>query len=238
MSTAEVTAARIEKALEGFENPERRSVMAGGYAPSALRWVGASVPQWRSVVREYSAVLKSAPAGDVRALALRLVRGNIAEARHVARELIGRRRDVRSALTRLQAEALGRGNDNWASVDSFSVTIAGPAWMNGQVSDADVMRWARSKDPWWRRTALASTVALNLRSRGGTGDAPRTLRICRQLAADRHPLVVKAVSWALRSLVHHDPGAVKTFLEKHRSSLAPLVLREVGTKLTTGRKQG
>jgi 3-methyladenine DNA glycosylase AlkD len=49
-------------------------------------------------------------------------------------------------------------------------------------------------------------------------------------------MVVKAMSWALRSLARQDPKAVKTFVAKHAGELAPRVKREVATKLTTGRK--
>lgn len=231
-------AGEIERDLATFANPERRDVMSGGYAPSALRWVGASVPQMRSVVRQYSTVLKDAPAAEVRAVAERLVKGGGAEARQVAWELIARRKDLRSSLTCAQVEAFGQGNDNWASVDGFSMSIAGPAWKQGLITDADVMRWAKSASPWWRRTALASAVSLNRRTSGSTGDAPRTLRVCQALAADKHPLVIKAVSWALRSVIYHDAAAVRAFLDDHQAVLAPLVLREVRTKLTTGRKNG
>ena len=231
-------AGEIERELAAFANRTRSEVISGGYAPSALRWVGASVPQFRSVVRKYAVVLKDAPAADVRSVAMRLVKGRGAEARQVGYELIQRRKDVRSSLTRTQIEALGRGNDNWASVDGFSAYIAGPAWKQGLVTDRDVMRWAKSPNPWWRRTALASSVALNRRTPGSTGDAPRTLRVCRALAADPHPLVTKAVSWALRSLVAHDPAAVRSFVEDHKAVLPSSVIREVRTKLATGRKSG
>ena len=49
-------------------------------------------------------------------------------------------------------------------------------------------------------------------------------------------MVVKAVSWALRSLAQRDPKSVKAFLAKHDEALAPRVKREVGTKLRTGKK--
>lgn len=226
----------IERKLAAFSNGERAHVLSGGYAPSQLRWVGASVPELRSVVRQYAVTLKNAPASDVRAVAMHLVRGRGAEARQVGYELIERRKDVRSSLTGRQVQALGRGNDNWASVDGFSAYISGPAWKRGLLSDADVMRWAKSSNPWWRRTALASAVALNRKTPGSNGDTTRTLRMCRVLAGDKHPLVIKAVSWALRSLVAHDPSAVRRFIEDQEDVLARSVIREVRTKLETGRK--
>jgi 3-methyladenine DNA glycosylase AlkD len=71
---------------------------------------------------------------------------------------------------------------------------------------------------------------------GGTGDARRTLDICRRLAADGDDMVVKALSWALRELVVWDPEAVRRFLDDHHEVLAARVRREVRSKLETGRK--
>jgi 3-methyladenine DNA glycosylase AlkD len=83
---------------------------------------------------------------------------------------------------------------------------------------------------------LVSTVALNVRSHGGYGDVPRTLAVCRLLADDHEDMVVKALSWALRELVVHDPNAVWAFLDEHEHVLAARVKREVRHKLKTGLK--
>ncbi len=56
------------------------------------------------------------------------------------------------------------------------------------------------------------------------------------LKEDRHPAVVKAVSWTLRSLVAWDPAGVRSYLEANTSVLPPLVRREVRNKLDTGVK--
>jgi 3-methyladenine DNA glycosylase AlkD len=79
-------------------------------------------------------------------------------------------------------------------------------------------------------------VALNMRSHGGPGDVPRTLAVCRLLVADHEDMVGKALSWALRELVVHDPQAVETFLQEHQEALAARVKREVRNKLATGLK--
>ncbi|MEA3325921.1 MAG: DNA alkylation repair protein [Chloroflexota bacterium] len=126
--------------------------------------------------------------------------------------------------------------NSWWSVDSFARTLAGPAWLRGQVSDGLIHKWAHSEDRWWRRAALVSTVALNMRSHGGMGDIPRTLEVCRLLVDDHDDMVVKAMSWTLRELVVHDPGAVSGFLGENEDVLAARVKREVRNKLTTGLK--
>jgi len=210
--------------------------MAGGYAPSGLEIIGVPVPAMRTVVRRFALELAGTSPRVVIDVASALVAGGTSEGRQVGYELIGRRPDAMALLTGTSVRALGRGNDNWASVDGFATHLAGPAWRLGRVSDAEVLRWARSHDRWWRRTALASTVALNVAARGGSGDTRRTLRICAELAADPDPMLAKALSWALRALVPRDPHAVRAFLVRHASRLPAIVLREVHAKLETGRK--
>jgi 3-methyladenine DNA glycosylase AlkD len=56
------------------------------------------------------------------------------------------------------------------------------------------------------------------------------------LVDDHEDMVVKALSWALRELVAHDPEAVRAFLGAHEEVLAARVRREVTNKLTTGLK--
>jgi hypothetical protein len=193
-----------------------------------------NAPNERRVRRRYSRMLKEASPEFVLDVARILVfdygyRGD-------AYELIA---DHPGALERLDGaalEELGRGIDSWWSVDSFGRILAGPAWLRGHVSDDLIERWAYSQDRWWRRAALVSTVALNMRSQGGTGDAERTLHICRLLVDDHDDMVVKALSWALRVLVVHDAGAVRCFLAGYEDRLAARVKREVRNKLTTGLK--
>jgi 3-methyladenine DNA glycosylase AlkD len=140
------------------------------------------------------------------------------------------------SITRSEVEGLGEGLAHWGDVDSFSCYIAGPAWRSGRIADRALRAWARSADWCWRRAALVSTVPLNSRAQGGAGDTKRTLAICGLLARDRHDMVVKALSWALRELAKGDPGSVRLFLSAHRDQLASRVLREVNHKLATGRK--
>jgi 3-methyladenine DNA glycosylase AlkD len=79
-------------------------------------------------------------------------------------------------------------------------------------------------------------VPLNKKARGGSGDADRTLAVCRLLVEDRDDMVVKALSWALRDLAGPDPKAVGAFLKEYEGRLAGRVVREVGNKLKTGLK--
>ena len=193
-----------------------------------------NTPNCRAVRRAYTQNLRRAEPGFVLDVARELIRSY--GHRWLAYELIHMHQAAFRSIGETELEELGQGIDSWGAVDSFARTLSGPAWLRGQVPDRLIHRWACSPDRWWRRAALVSTVALNVRSEGGPGDVPRTLAVCRLLAADADDMVVKALSWALRELVVHDPDAVCRFLDEHEAALAARVKREVRNKLTTGRK--
>ena len=188
----------------------------------------------RKVRRSHSRTLRSEDAALILDIARELI--GCGRLRWVAYELISNHKPAFESLDDALLDELGQGIDSWDSVDAFGRTLSGPAWLRGLASDALIRRWAISDDLWWRRAALVSTVALNMRSHGGAGDTERTLAVCEMLAADREDMVQKALSWALRELVWHDSDAVRSFLDAHDEHLAARVKREVRNKLTTGLK--
>jgi 3-methyladenine DNA glycosylase AlkD len=165
-----------------------------------------------------------------------LVRTRIFECNNLAYEIIWRHKKALHSVEAKDIEWLGQNLDNWASVDTLAVLITGVAWREGQIADNDVMRWLASENHWWRRLAVVSTVPLNLKSRGGTGDIQRTLMICERVVEDRNDMVVKALSWALRELSKRHKTVVKKFMLEHEDQLAARVRKEVHNKLETGRK--
>ncbi len=195
-----------------------------------------ATPAARALRREYSKRLAHAEAKHVLAVATQLLQEATALHRFMAYELVFCYRAALISLRAKDLERLGRGLDSWGAVDTFACYLSGPAWRERQVPDALIAKWARSKDRWWRRAALVSTVPLNRKALGGNGDAKRTLRICRMLVNDRDDMVVKALSWALRDLIKPDAKGVREFIQTHESVLAARVLREVGNKLQTGLK--
>jgi 3-methyladenine DNA glycosylase AlkD len=186
--------------------------------------------------RQFSKELGAADRGAVIDVATQLVQSGTWGARLVAYELVKYHPGAREGITAAEVERLGDGISDWGSVDCFGCYISGPAWREGRISDARIHKWARSKDMWWRRAALVSTVPLNVRAQGGTGDAERTLAVCELLIDDLEPMVVKAMSWALRALAVREPRVVERFVERHEARLGALVKREVRNKLRSGVK--
>ncbi len=199
----------------------------------------AGVPEAREIRRRLSARLKPESGADVLAIGLAIASApemKTARARWVGWELIVQHKGAVAGLDLAMVMALGAGNSSWDEVDGYGLYIAGPAWLRGLISDADVLAWTASPDLWRRRAALVATVVLNSKTHGGAGDVRRTLMIAEHLAADHEDMIVKALSWAVRTLVQWDRAAVEDFLVRHDGDLAARVKREVRAKLRTGRK--
>ncbi len=228
-------AAEVDARLRRASSPERRA-QNQTYFPSAVEILGVASADIKLIVRDIRKRLKPLGPDAVLAIVHAIVATGTIEGRQVAYELLSTHREAMEHLKLKDVEALGEGIDNWVSVDTFSVLVAGPCWREGRISDAAVRRWARSRDRWWRRAAVVSTVALNLRSRGGRGDVPRTIDICRRVAADTDDMVAKGLSWALRELSKREKAPVRAFLSEHEDVLPARVKREVRRKLLTGRK--
>jgi 3-methyladenine DNA glycosylase AlkD len=186
----------------------------------------------RRIRREYSQRLRGASGSELLAIAEALV----GRQRWVAYELLYHHPSRLAGLGVEEVERLGQGLDGWVDVDTFARYISGPAWQQGQLPDEAIHRWAASPNRYWRRAALVSTVPLNLRAAGGTGDTRRTLEVCGLLATDHDDTIVKALSWALRELAIWDPEAVREFLASDDREFAARVKREVRNKLETGLK--
>jgi 3-methyladenine DNA glycosylase AlkD len=188
----------------------------------------------RATRREFSRRIASAAPESVIQLALHLLDEKSDLLRFFSYELITHHKLASKQLTIDDLLKLGRGLASWSSVDSFAMYLSGPMWAQGRLSDKTVATWARSKDRWWRRTALVSTVALS--RRGNPDDLLKVAKICSLLTTDRDDMVVKALSWALREVAKKHPKEARAFLAEHKHTLAARVLREVNNKLRTGLK--
>lgn len=223
--------------LKQFGDADRREA-AQTMFPTSMIYLGVRAPNEKELLKEWWIDIKNWPPERLIEFAKELVKTRIFECNQVAFELLWKNKNALRRLTLKDLEELGNNMDNWATTDTFSVLLSGWAWRENQITNMDVLNWLNSENRWWRRTAVVSTVPLNLRSRGGTGDASRTLLICEKVVSDRDDMIVKALSWALRELSKSDKPAVEKFMKKYDKQLAGRVRREVYTKLNTGRKNG
>lgn len=225
----------ILEALEDLGDPKRKE-LSKTYFPTSMKVIGVTSPEMKAVIGALKSRFRSWSEQEWIGLCKDLVSTEIFECQAMAFEIIGRNKKILGVLTRGDLTGLGRNLDNWASVDGYSVGIYGVLWGRGVVTDLDIQRLLGSDNHWERRVAVVSTVALNLKSRGGTGDTLRTIAVCEKVVGDHHDMIQKALSWALRELSKRDRESVVSFMERHGPRLARRVVREVSHKLDFGTK--
>lgn len=227
----------IRNDLEIYADKFRKEKIAIDH-PTSMTVLGLKVADLRKVIEEWRKTCSYFTEEQWITLSLKLVDMDILECQLAAFEFLWKNKKALQALSVDQILDLGKNLDNWASVDIYSTCITGYCWRTGKLHDATIEGWTQSENRWFRRMALVSTVPINLKARGGTGDSLRTLRICHLLVNDRDDMVVKALSWALRELSKSDRQAVLRFMEEHEGRFHSRVKREVETKLRTGKKNG
>ncbi len=225
----------IIEALEDLSTAERRKT-TGHFLTTSQRVMGVASPDMKEVIKAVRERYFGWSEQEWISLCKELVAQNVFECQVVAYEMIGRDKKLLNALSYEDLTDLWGDLDNWASVDHYTVGIYGVLWGRGVVKDHHIDKLLKSEDFWDRRVAVVSTVSLNLRSRGGTGDTLRTLSVCERVVDERQPMIWKALSWALRSLIHWDREAVEAFLEEHEAGMSKQVFREVRHKLDHGTK--
>ncbi|MEZ5070850.1 MAG: DNA alkylation repair protein [Bacteroidales bacterium] len=223
--------------LHGLADPARKESILR-YFRTDQQVLGVRNPDFQLVSRQLRQMehLREADARFWIDFARELVARNVFEAQVLAYDLLGRDRRLLDHLQPEDLPGLERGLDNWASVDTYGVVIHGVLWSKGTVSDERIRQLLSGEDVWKVRLAVVSTVPLNQASRGGTGDAGRTLWVCGSVVDDHRDMVQKALSWALRVLSKREKGLVAAFLESHEDRLAARVKREVRHKLDFGTK--
>ena len=225
----------IIETLESLSTPKRKEMSRHSF-PTSQRVIGVTNPQMREVIKAVRERHGSWTDAQWIALCKALVLKDVFECQVIAYEMINKDRKLLSAISYEDLMVLWRNLDNWASVDHFTVGIYGVLWGRGVVQDAHIDALLLSENFWDRRVAVVSTVALNLKSRGGTGDTPRTLAVCERVVDERQPMIWKALSWALRELAKRDPEAVWDFLEKYEPKMSKQAVREISHKLEFGTK--
>jgi 3-methyladenine DNA glycosylase AlkD len=203
-----------------------------------LNVYGVRVPHLRQIARDWQRAHKDISREDLMALVESMWDGESQEERALAMELLGCYPCRIPDLTWDHFERWRRGLDNWGLTDGLGTAILGPWLLAAPDTRLDHLgELIVDEDVWSRRLALVATVPIN---RGHTGFTTPvlTLKLIDRVKAERHPMITKAVSWALREMVKKHPDQVAAYLEDNREILAAHVVREVNNKLRTGLKSG
>jgi 3-methyladenine DNA glycosylase AlkD len=209
------------------------------YTGSPHRLLGITVPEMRKLARQWLAANKAAAPEELLAVIDGLFAGEVHDEKTLAALIIGYSKPARRAATPARVDGWLGHLAGWAEVDALcsnafqaeDFLAAWPewsAWLRRLAADPNINK---------RRASLVLLTGPVRRS----GD-PRLLELSLEnlaaLQAERPILITKAVSWLLRNMIAQHRDAVVRYLDANRAALPAIAVREVSTKLETGRKTG
>lgn len=202
-----------------------------------LHLYGVRVPELRRLSGEWQRAHKGIAHDDLLAMVEALWSGESYEERAMAIELLGRNKRVIPDLTWNHFDRWRQLVDNWGLDDGLATTLFGP-WIAADLPGRLGFLQTLIVDPvvWSRRLGLVATVPLNRDA--STAQPELTFALIDQVKAERHPMITKAVSWALRTLITLYPERVAAYLDTNADTLPSHAVREVRNKLVTGLKSG
>ena len=181
-------------------------------------FLGLTVPQVRTVAKEYKAI--SLDEIDV------LVRSKFHEVRLCGLVILtlqykaAKERKTKKKLFDLYMKAMTDGYiNNWDLVD-VTAPIIGEYLIDSDDPYVLLYKLAKSKSLWQRRVSMVFTFAF-IRS----GDIEPTFEMAEKLLHDKHDLIHKAVGWALREAGKLNGIALRNFLATHSHEMPRTMLR-------------
>lgn len=123
--------------------------------------------------------------------------------------------------------------NNWDLVDLSASRILGMAMCRELASKSVLDELVVSKNMWYRRVAIISTMASIKYGVYGP-----TLHIAKKLLADKEDLMHKAVGWALREVWKRDAKTCEDFLIKNYKNLPRTTLRYAIERMEEAKRKG
>ena len=181
-------------------------------------FLGLTVPQVRTVAKEYKAI-------SLNEIDL-LIRSKFHEVRLCGLVILtlqykaAKERKTKKKLFDLYMEAMTDGYiNNWDLVD-VTAPIIGEYLIDSDDPYVLLYKLAKSKSLWQRRVSMVFTFAF-IRS----GDIEPTFEMAEKLLHDKHDLIHKAVGWALREAGKLNGIALRNFLATHSHEMPRTMLR-------------
>jgi len=219
-----MSATQVVKEIQALSNRGRAhdlqkffQTAPGQYGEGDI-FLGLTVPQVRTVAKEYKAI--SLDEIDV------LVRSKFHEVRLCGLVILtlqykaAKERKTKKKLFDLYLKAMTDGYiNNWDLVD-VTAPIIGEYLIDSDDPYVLLYKLAKSKSLWQRRVSMVFTFAF-IRS----GDIEPTFEIAEKLLHDKHDLIHKAVGWALREAGKLNGIALRNFLATHSHEMPRTMLR-------------
>ena len=219
-----MSATQVQKEIQALANRGRAhdlqkffQTAPGQYGVGDV-FLGLTVPQVRSIAREYKGI-------SLREIEV-LIQSKFHEVRLCGLVILTlqykatKERKEKKKLFDLYMKAMSAGYiNNWDLVD-VTAPIIGEFLIETEDPYILLNKLAKSKSLWQRRVSIVFTFAF-IRS----GDIEPTFLMAEQLLGDKHDLIHKAVGWALREAGKLNGKELRSFLSNHSHEMPRTMLR-------------
>jgi 3-methyladenine DNA glycosylase AlkD len=215
---------KLRKALRQAADPAKAPGMQA-YMKSAMPYYGVSTPSLRAVCKVAFTDVGFATAADWQAEVLGIWRGaRFREERYAAIGLTGHKRFrafQTPAAVKMYEEMIVTGAW-WDYVDSIASHRIGqilrdyPAPMRRKM-----LIWSRSPDMWKRRTSILCQLGFKAET-----DLDLLYACIEPSLGSKEFFLRKAIGWALRQYAWTDADEVRNYVERNRTRLSALSIRE------------
>jgi len=219
-----MSATQVQKEIQALANRGRAhdlqkffQTAPGQYGEGDV-FLGLTVPQVRSIAREYKGI-------SLREIEV-LIQSKFHEVRLCGLVILTlqykatKERKEKKKLFDLYMKAMTAGYiNNWDLVD-VTAPIIGEFLIETEDPYILLNKLAKSKSLWQRRVSIVFTFAF-IRS----GDIEPTFLMAEQLLGDKHDLIHKAVGWALREAGKLNGKELRSFLSNHSHEMPRTMLR-------------
>ncbi|MFN8372545.1 MAG: DNA alkylation repair protein [Anaerolineae bacterium] len=197
-----------------------------------------SVPKMRAFVKNWLATHPQLSQAEWLFTLDTLYAGDSLEERSAAGMLLKHHKAYRQQLSLEHVEQWLAQLHGWKEVDANCQTVFSPAEMFKRWAEWETFlrRLAASPDLNQQRASLVLLVDV-VRSSDDARGIKLAVDLMESLHHERDKRISKAVSWVLREAVKRHRGAVEQYLAAHQPHLPNATVREVQTKLKTGKKR-
>jgi 3-methyladenine DNA glycosylase AlkD len=197
-----------------------------------------SVPSMRNFVAQWLASHESIALEDWLLLLDALYHGESLEERQIAGMLLERHKAHRQALSLERLKQWLEQLHGWKEVDGTCQTVFTPQeifkrWQDWETFLRDL---AHADNINLQRASLVLLVDV-VRSSADVRGITLALELVQHLHTESDKRISKAVSWILREAVKLHRSAIQAYLDLHRTKLPNATVKELESKLNTGKKR-
>ncbi|GAB1421676.1 hypothetical protein MASR2M15_18570 [Anaerolineales bacterium] len=199
---------------------------------------GISVPNLRTFLKAWLKTQEPLTNEDWLSILDQLYTGNSIEERVLAGMIFGQYKAFRAELAFKQLDTWLGQLEGWVEVDStcqssYTTKEMQKRWAEWQPF---LRQLAEDENINKRRASLVLLIKPLRDEKAENTLLPFAFEQVRRLMSENDRLITKAISWLLREACKHHGKQVRLFLKAEVANLPAFVVREVQTKLDTGKK--